>query len=243
MGQMTSHYIGELLDFLEAAAEVDDSVLARFEFNFFRLLEYSREPVALTRVLATNPEFFVDLLKLAFRAKNEPRRDLSTDESELAAHAYSVLNGWRGYPGRREDGQFDPERLMSWVVSARLLLSESGRADVGDEIIGESFAYSPAGEDGLWPAEPVRDLIERIGSQELENGFLIGRLNSRGVTTRGVYDGGQQERDLAAQYRAWSTAAAGKWPRTARILRGIADSYERDARQQDAEAELDADRD
>ena len=128
------------------------------------------------------------------------------------------------------------------MVRARLLLSESGRADVGDEVIGESFAYCPTGEDGIWPAEPVRDMIERIGSQELENGFLIGRLNSRGVTSRGVYDGGQQERDLAAQYREWSTITASKWPRTSRILRSVSDSYERDARRQDAEAELDADR-
>jgi len=129
------------------------------------------------------------------------------------------------------------------VVRARLLLSESGRSDVGDEVIGESFAYCPVGEDGVWPAEPVRDMIERIGSQELENGFLIGRLNSRGVISRGVYDGGQQERDLAAQYIDWSTITTSRWPRTSRILRSVSDRYERDARRQDAEAEPDADRD
>ncbi len=241
LGQMTSHYLGELLDFLEAS-DIDDSVLAKYEFNFFRLLEHSREPVALKRILAFDPEFFVDLVKLAFRAKDEPRRDRGAAESDLAGHAYTVLNGWNGYPGRTEDGQIDQDVLEEWVVRARLLLSESGRADVGDEVIGESFAYCPSGEDGIWPAEPVRDMIERIGSQELENGFLIGRLNSRGATSRGVYDGGQQERNLAAQYREWSTITASKWPRTSRILRSVSDSYERDARRQDAEAELDADR-
>ncbi len=242
LGQMTGHYLGELLNFLQAA-DVGDSIVARYEFNFFRLLEYSREPVTLTRVLASDPEFFVELVKLAFRAKNEPRRDRSTADSELAAHAYAVLTGWKGYPGRTADGQIDVTTLDDWVVRARLLLSEFGRADIGDEVIGESFAYCPVGEDGVWPAEPVRDMIERIGSQELENGFLIGRLNSRGVTSRGVYDGGQQERDLAAQYRDWATITAGSWARTTRILRSIADGYERDARRQDAEAELDADRD
>jgi excisionase family DNA binding protein len=242
LGQMTSHYVGELLDFLKAA-HVDDSVVARYEFSFFRLLEHSREPVTLRRFLASDAQFFVDLVKLAFRAKNEPRRDRSAAESELAMHAYTVLNGWNGYPGRKEDGQVDPDLLEDWVVRARLLLSESGRADIGDEVIGESFAYCPVGEDGVWPPEAVRDMIERIGSQELENGFLIGRLNSRGVTSRGVYDGGQQERVLAAQYRDWSTVTAMKWPRTARILRAIADDYERDARRQDAKAELDADQD
>jgi hypothetical protein len=196
----------------------------------------------LTRILASDPDFFVELVKLVYRAKDEPKREQSTAQSNVASHAYTVLSGWKGFPGRSHDGQIDASVLEDWVVRARLLLSESNRADVGDEVIGESFAYSPVGADGMWPAEPVRELIERIGSQELENGIVIGRLNSRGVTTRGVYDGGQQERDLAARYRDWSTAMTSRWPRTTRILRRISDRYERDARRQDAEAELDADR-
>lgn len=241
IGQMTSHYLGELLDYLETS-DVDDSVVARYEFNFFRLLEHSREPTVLTRILASDPDFFVELVKLVYRAKDEPKREQSTAQSSVASHAYTVLSGWKGFPGRSHDGQIDASVLEDWVVRARLLLSESNRADVGDEVIGESFAYSPVGADGMWPAEPVRELIERIGSQELENGIVIGRLNSRGVTTRGVYNGGQQERDLAARYRDWSTAMTSRWPRTTRILRRISDRYERDARRQDAEAELDADR-
>jgi hypothetical protein len=131
---------------------------------------------------------------------------------------------------------------IGWVRVARLELSDANRADIGDEMIGQTFAHSPSGADDVWPPEPVPELIEAIGSHELENGILIGRLNSRGVTSRGAYDGGQQERNLAAQYREWSAALRAKWPRTARILRDIASSYDRDAHQQDVRAELDADR-
>lgn len=242
INQMTGYYLGELLDFL-TRSHADDATIARYEFSFFRLLEHSREPAALTRILATDPGVFVDLVKLAFRGKDEPRRERSTQDSHLAGQAYTVLNGWKGYPGRTADGEIDPDILDEWVTRARLLLSESGRADVGDEVIGESFAHCPVGEDGAWPPEPIRGMIERIGSQELENGVLIGRLNSRGVTSRGVYDGGQQERDLAAKYRHWSAITASKWPRTSRILRNISERYERDARREDAEAELRGDRD
>jgi hypothetical protein len=128
------------------------------------------------------------------------------------------------------------------VRAARLELSEANRADIGDELIGQTFAHSPAGADGAWPAEPVRDLIETIGSRELENGVIIGRINSRGVTTRGIYDGGQRERGLARQYRDSSGLVRVRWPRTARILRELAESYDRDARREDLRAELDADR-
>jgi hypothetical protein len=78
------------------------------------------------------------------------------------------------------------------------------RSDIGDELIGEAFAYSPAGDDGAWPAEPLCDLLEVIGSRELENRIVLGKLNSRGFTTRVVYEGGHQERQLAQQYREWN---------------------------------------
>lgn len=70
-------------------------------------------------------------------------------------------------------------------------------------------------ELATWPAEPVRDMLEAIGSRELKNGLVIGRLNSRGVTSRGVYDGGDQERTLTAKYRSGSnsTKATGLAPR------------------------------
>jgi hypothetical protein len=82
-----------------------------------------------------------------------------------------------------------------------------------------------------------------IGSRELENGIVLGKLNSRGFTTRNVYEGGHQERQIAQRFREWSKITRTRWPRTTRILRAVADSYERQARREDLEAELDADSD
>jgi hypothetical protein len=141
----------------------------------------------------------------------------------------------------REDGSVDPTALAEWVRVARLELADSGRADIGDEQIGQVLSASPEGADGIWPAEPVRDLIEAIGSTSMETGIHVGLVNSRGITSRGVYDGGTQERALATRYRDWSRQTASKWPRTSRVLRLLAESYERDARQHDIRAELSAD--
>ena len=66
-------------------------------------------------------------------------------------------------------------------------------------------------------------------------------MNSRGVTTRGSYEGGKQEWELVSMYRTWSNDTRARWPRTSRILRDLAGSYERDARRQDISAEQDAD--
>ena len=147
----------------------------------------------------------------------------------------------RHLPGLHQDGTFDGEHLERWVRDARLALADAHRADIGDEQIGQTLAASPPGSDGIWPAEPVRAIIETIGSPSIEAGIHVGALNERGVTTRGVYDGGQQEHDLADRYKRWAQQTSGEWPRTSRILRRLSDTYEQEARRQDAEARLSGD--
>jgi len=241
LSSMTAFYVGQLLDYLSEQGDLENAV-ARYEFAYFRLLEHQREPTALNRVLATQPEIFVDLVKRAYRGRSEQRRELSENEQGQATQAWWILHQWKGFPGRCEDGGIDREVMTSWVSAVRLALSEVDRSDIGDEMIGQSFARSPVGSDGVWPCEPLRDLLEAIGSRELENGVVLGRMNARGVTSRGVYEGGTQERELAKQYRDGIPSTRAKWPRTARVLRDLADAYERDARWHDTHAELDADR-
>lgn len=240
IGQMTGYYLGEILDHLTSTDAPRDAI-AGFEFAFYRLLEHHREPVVLNHALASEPDLFVDLVRRVYRGKNEPARKPSQRAEDYATQAWWVLHEWVGFPGRRDDGTLDSEVMRNWVVDARLQLSDSDRADIGDEVIGQAFAHSPSGDDGIWPAEPVRELLEAIGSRDLENGLVIGRINSRGVTWRGVYDGGEQERKLAASYRSGSNSTKAAWPRTSRVLREIAESYERDAKREDLRAELDAD--
>lgn len=135
----------------------------------------------------------------------------------------------------------DGEHLRAWVQDARLALTESDRADIGDELIGQTLAASPPGADGVWPAEPVRTIIESIGSPNIESGIHTGVRNDGGTTTRGVFDGGKQEWELAATYRDWAARTSTQWPRTSRILRGLAESYEQEARREDTEAARRAD--
>ena len=232
--------LGQLLDYLNKSGHATDALM-KYEFVFFRLLEHSREPKALYAGLARDHEMFVELVKRVYRGKNESQRTQNEGDEVFAKLSWWVLRGWKGYPGRLSDGTMDAGTMRKWVSDARLALADADRADVGDEVIGEALAWSPPGEDGLWPAEPVRDLVESIGSTQLAAGLHIGVINRRGVTTRSPYDGGEQERKEAAKYAAWAREAASRWPRTSRILRGLAESYERDAQREDARAEVVAD--
>ena len=60
--------------------------------------------------------------------------------------------------------------------------------------------------------------------------------SQRGVTWRGVTDGGEQERELAERCRADSRRFQ-EWPRTAAVFTSLAQSYEHEAGVHDREAE------
>lgn len=93
------------------------------------------------------------------------------------------------------------------------------------------------GEDDIWPAIPVRELVETVRSNHVETGIVLGRQNRRGVTSRLPRDGGKQERDLVALYRKYSKSTALEWPRTSAVLERIASAFEEFGRWHDEDAE------
>lgn len=226
-----------LLDRL-AAVGTDPDVMFELEWAYLPLLQYSRQPRAIYDRLAQDPDLFVDIVCHAFRAKadTEPRQADATTEDRVL-RCWSVLEGWRRLPGVQGDGSVDAATLSSWVRRARALLLERDRADIGDEYVGQLLSGSPAGADGAWPCEAVRAVVEATKSKHLDAGVQLGRFNARGVTTRGLLDGGQQETALANQYRKWADIVGDRWPRTGRLLRELADGYARDARREDESAE------
>jgi hypothetical protein len=238
--QNLGYEVGVILDYLERS-NIDTGELASYEFVFFRLVEPHRSPRALSTTLSKDPSLFVDVVSRVYRGKNEAPRQLSQADQRLAQHAWWILAHWKTVPGRQDDGTLDGDHLKQWVADARLAFADRDRADIGDEQIGQVLSQSPPGADDIWPAEPVREIIETIGSTSIEAGLHTGVINNRGITSRGVFDGGQLERQEAARYREWSKRTAGEWPRTSRLLRRLAESYEWDAQREDARADVSAD--
>jgi hypothetical protein len=87
----------------------------------------------------------------------------------------------------------------------------------------------------------VRDLLEEVTSEDLEQGIYKGTFNSRGWISRALGEGGAQERELAERYHTYARLLNDRWPRTAGLMRQIAEAYVSDARREDTEAELEED--
>jgi hypothetical protein len=127
--------------------------------------------------------------------------------------------------------------LEAWIVEARRLAGDVGRADIADVKIGQILSAAKMGRDGNWPAEEVRVMLERFPSESMRQGFVTGKCNRRGVTTRGLRDGGDLEREEAARYQAWASAIRKDHHRTARALDDLAARYAGDAVRHDETAE------
>jgi hypothetical protein len=219
--------VDQLLGILRGSDVPLDRV-AGLEWAFFPLLEGLHGTPALFSKLSSDPAFFVELVSLAFRPEDAPAGESDAGDARIALNAYQVLGAWRTIPGTTGDS-IDSDQLMDWVRRTRELLVGAGRLDIGDQQIGQMLSASPPGRDGAWPHESVRDAVEASESQHIIIGFRIGAFNARGVTSRGLLEGGAQERALAKRYRSWAAAVRKRWPRTASALDELAHGYERDA--------------
>ena len=240
---MFQHHVGKILDHLDADSTVKEDDVATLEWIYFQVLRYSKRPLkALQRALAEKPELFVELIKMVYSPAEasgitEPAASNPDLARQLASQAYGVLRDWSRVPGSDDTGFINGAALEAWVKAARKLCAEVGRAEVGDIHIGQvlSAAIRQPGEP--WPPEPVCEVIEMVRSKELEQGFENGVYNRRGVTVRSPFDGGDQERILAESYRRDAEALNFDWIRASGCLKRLSESYERDARRHDQDAE------
>jgi hypothetical protein len=240
-------------------------LLVKWEWQWLPVLECtSRGLRALSRELARSPELFIECLKLVYRGKSEPPTPQSDTTVEPAAfqerklranHAWKLLEAWRILPGLDlNSAEFEPEfsdkerlfpaipavrgnvdeaALRTWIDRARDLARAADRLDICDTHIGQLFAHAPADADGCWPCTPVRKCIEAVASRSLEKGLVVGIHNRRGAHFVGPT--GDVERRLHDAFRTMAHRVQGESPRTAAVLRKIAEHYEVEAKERDEE--------
>ena len=238
--RLDGYYVSEALETLERRGDTSRDDLARLEFLFIEVLDSSRHGIRnLEAQLAETPALFMRALAIPF-GRNDGGEDPAdwqapnSDNGEAVARAaYALLTRASRIPGTQADGSIDLKELRDWLEQVRTLTREYGRAEIGDEMIGQLLSHCPPGDDGIWPCEPVREAVDDVGSQSIATGMIVGIRNARGATWRG--EGGAQERELAEQYRGWSREVAFEHPFTANMLERIAADYDHEAKWWDNE--------
>ena len=194
----------------------------------------------LERYIEAHPEVFVQAVAWAYK-----RKDGGTDPVEfqvpegkvknMAERGYKLVEAIERIPGHNDLDELETDRLAKWIATVRQGAAELSRADIADICIGKLMSHAPVGTDGVWPCEPVRQVIEDIQSDRMMEGAHTGVYNSRGVHWGG--EGGDQERESAEKYRKWGEALQFSHPFvSSKLLMELARTYEREASREDTEA-------
>jgi addiction module HigA family antidote len=244
---MLEHYnIEEAFKCINSSPTLTLDQKAGLEFAYIELLARPWDPrdsygiPNLEHYVEFHPELFVQAVAWTYK-----RKDGATDPAEfqvpperieiMAERGYKLLDAIQRIPGHNDLDELEAARLAKWITTVRQSCTELSREDVTDRCIGKVMSFAPVGKDGVWPCEPVRDVIEDIQSESMVSGMHTGMYNSRGVVMRG--EGGGQERELASKYRKWSETLQFSHPFVAsKLLLVLAKTYEHEATREDLEA-------
>ena len=218
---------------------------ANLEFQYIdALAPYGRKSVncsinSLERYLEEHPEFIVQLIS-KFRKRDDGVEDENEAiDKQLARSYWYTLEALSRIPGEDNSGKIDTEKLELWVKRVISLAEKNGRRNMAEFYIGKLLGHCQNGEDGIWPCEGVRDLVEDMHSLKMIEGMYIEKYNSRGVTSRSFSDGGTQEWTIAEQYQSWSRELAISHNFVAtKLLSYLAKTYQDEAKMSDTESRL-----
>lgn len=225
---MNSYHLARILNRLENS-EFDTGVIAGFEFVLFDLLHDHEPSGSLFGRIMSSPELFVEFVELLFGTDQSSWFTTLVPFPAARQIAFSMSFDWRGIPTENSEGLADVESLLTWVIEVRTILESKGLLRQGDGVIGEILAKGKPNPDGFWPQDAVVKVIESVKSQDFDRGIVRGKINSRGVTSRGLLEGGAQEENMALDFGQAATSLDSHSNRTASILRDLQERYEHEA--------------
>ena len=223
----------KIIQALQDDPETDPEDLFRIEWAYLPLLDsYSGDasPKTLENRLASDADFFCEVIRCTYRSKKEPkRRDETTEQDKaITQNAWKLLREWRIPPGTQPDGTFLPDRFNSWLKQVTELCNESGHLEAAFEHVGQVLFHCRPDPTGLWIHHAVADALNDRGSERMRAGYVNEVVNSRGAHY--IDPTGEPERKIAQRYRQKAEDVENLgYQRFATELRRLANGYDREA--------------
>lgn len=227
-----------ILDYLYTELEkwnIKKEELLKIEFIYVRVID---NPKIINNELINSPELYVQIICDLYKQRKSQKEEIWEDKKNKAENSYQILRKFDLIPWYK-DWKINYLELENWISKVFELLKEKDRYDIWCQKIWELLINCPNWKDWIWPCEEIRNIFEKFKNDEIEKWFLIWKRNSRGVTSRWIYDWWSQERELAQRFLDDAEKLKIEYSRTSKILRQLWDSYMGDAKREDDQVELD----
>ncbi len=239
--RQSDHYeLNRVLEYLQKHAETNQEELTQLEWLLLPILDriHDRAPAGLERALAEQPAFFAQIIGICYRPKDQPKPATPPDDTQRgnAERGFRLLRGWRTAPGLK-DNVLDRAALRAWLTEVRKLCEASGHWEIAQSHIGHVLVHVPKDPDNLWLHRAAAEVLNAKEHHDMLGGFTSELFNQRGAY---MSTGGKAERELAADYqsKARDLDNAG-YSFLAAALRGLAESYIREAEREEKEDRTD----
>ena len=219
-----SYEITQLIEWLQKEDSVVDS-LGQIEFKYLELLDpdYATPPEHLYNMLASEPQFFFDVIK-SLSGKNFSIPD--DVKGKVSEKCWKLLLKWDRIPGTESNGIINTSKLEEWDKEFKHITQsepEETIKKITEQYYGKVLFHAPADPDGLFIHQAVAKILESDNDGEMLKGYHLEALNSRGVYI-GTF--GKEESSIADNYyKKADIAENAGYFKFAKTLRDIADSY------------------
>ena len=213
--------------------------MLQIEFLFLPLLDshvdHEASPIFLEKAISTDPSFFHQIICSLYKSEKDGWQNPYSLPETSKSNLYLLLRQWSKIPGLDDNNNFDFQQFKKWYDAVMTLCKESGHVPRAQYAIGEVLRNIPKDDSGLWINKNIAELLNEKDNEELRSGFYISVFNSRGAHI--IDFTGKEEKELASQYcqKADELEADGLFT-FALTLRSIAESYEREAKENINEA-------
>ena len=190
--------------------------LTKLEIYFSPILE--NKTYFLSKQASKSPEVVAELVEIIYKDDNGNSLEIHNKEM-VVSNCFDKLHDL--------EIDFDNIDANEWCDKFIKILREKNRTKVMYHILGQLLARTGIDkEDKIYPTKSVRLMIEKYNSKELSNSFRIERYNQRGIHN---IDEGQGEYQLYKCYLEWYNQLKIKYPKTAKILKELADEYRKES--------------
>lgn len=241
-GRNIRHKLQELIKKLQEDETFPEVRLATLELTYLGIFDSASfrthgdaRPTALMKAVWKDPDFFIQLVVAAYKAEGEHSTTPTEEQRLLARRSYNVLERIDQLP-KTESGEIDTEAFTAWVGEVRQKLEALDRHRVTDLLIGQIIARSTYSKSEAWPQFDFASCVQQLATEKLINGFVAQVFNLRGVSSRGLTDGGVQERELAERYKKLADRIRPFSVKLAGAFTQLSVGYLREANREDEEA-------